>query len=55
MRTAVGLLFQAQSPRGRTYLRSLRPALAHRARSGVVADSNAAAPWARVAVPPCWS
>lgn len=38
MRTAVGLLSQVQSPRGRTYLRSLRPALARRARSGVVAE-----------------
>ena len=32
MRTAVGLLSQVQSPRGRTYLRSLRPALARAVR-----------------------
>jgi len=38
MRTAVGLLSQVQSPRGRTYLRSLRPALARRARSNVVVE-----------------
>ncbi|GIG87358.1 hypothetical protein [Plantactinospora endophytica] len=38
MRTAVGLLARVQSPRGRTYLRSLRPALARRTRSRLVAE-----------------
>jgi len=38
MRTGVGLLPVVQSPRARDYLRRLRPALARRARSGVVGD-----------------
>src|SRR6266508_491967 len=37
-RSALVRLDQVQSPRGRTYLRALRPALARRARSRVVAD-----------------
>ena len=37
-RYALGRLDKVQSPRGRTYLRALRPALARRARSRVVAD-----------------
>ncbi|MFK3984989.1 hypothetical protein ACI2K4_32035 [Micromonospora sp. NPDC050397] len=38
MRAAVGLLNQVQSPRGRAYLQSLRPALARRLRSPLVAE-----------------
>ncbi|MEH1013450.1 hypothetical protein V6U90_10085 [Micromonospora sp. CPCC 206060] len=38
MRTGLGLLPQVQSPRGRNYLRRLRPALARRARSSSVAE-----------------
>ncbi|MEV6927086.1 hypothetical protein AB0M46_21640 [Dactylosporangium sp. NPDC051485] len=38
LRTGVGLVSLVQSPRSRTYLRQLRPALARRARSRVVAD-----------------
>ncbi|MGL5809525.1 MAG: hypothetical protein ACRCYQ_06255 [Nocardioides sp.] len=38
MRVAVRLLPDVQSPRGRAYLRSLRPALARRARSAVVSE-----------------
>lgn len=38
MRAAAGLLSQVQSPRGRAYLRSLRPALTRRLRSPVVAE-----------------
>lgn len=38
MRTGVGLLPMVQSPRARHYLRRLRPALASRARSGVVGE-----------------
>jgi hypothetical protein len=37
-RYALGRLGEVQSPRGRTYLRSLRPALARRGRSRLVAD-----------------
>ena len=37
-RHALGLLDEVQSPRGRTYLRALLPALARRARSRIVAD-----------------
>ena len=37
-RYALGRLDEVQSPRGRTYLRALRPVLARRARSRVVAD-----------------
>src|SRR6266566_3358166 len=36
--TALGLLAQVQSPRGRNYLRGLRPALARRSRSPVVRE-----------------
>ncbi|NIL57891.1 hypothetical protein [Salinispora arenicola] len=38
MRTGLELLPQVQSPRGRNYLRRLRPILARRARSSTVAD-----------------
>jgi hypothetical protein len=38
LRTSVGLIPLVQSPRTRTYLRQLRPALARRARSRVVAE-----------------
>jgi hypothetical protein len=38
MRTGVGLLPFVQSPRGRNYLRQLRPALARRSRSPLVAE-----------------
>jgi hypothetical protein len=37
-RYALGCLEEVQSPRGRAYLRALRPALARRARSPLVAD-----------------
>jgi hypothetical protein len=36
MRTGLGLLTQVQSPRGRSYLQGLRPAIARRSRSPVV-------------------
>jgi hypothetical protein len=35
---ALGLLEQVQSPRGRNYLRGLRPALARRSRSPVIRE-----------------
>nr|BFE61570.1 hypothetical protein GCM10020063_060960 [Dactylosporangium thailandense] len=38
LRTGIGLLPVVQSPRGRNYLRQLRPALARRSRSPVVAE-----------------
>jgi hypothetical protein len=38
MRTGVALLPLVQSPRGRSYLRRLRPVLARRARSSVIAE-----------------
>ncbi|HLL66945.1 MAG TPA: hypothetical protein VK453_14745 [Micromonosporaceae bacterium] len=38
MRGALDRLAEVQSPRGRTYLRALRPALARRARSPIVAE-----------------
>jgi hypothetical protein len=38
MRTCVGLLPVVQSPRGRNYLRQLRPALARRSRSAIVGE-----------------
>ena len=38
MRWAIARLGEVQSPRGRTYLRQLRPALLRRKRSQVVAD-----------------
>jgi hypothetical protein len=38
IRSGLGLLVQVQSPRGRHYLRALRPALARRSRSRVVGD-----------------
>jgi hypothetical protein len=38
LRTGIGLLPQVQSPRGRNYLRGLRPFLARRARSATVGD-----------------
>jgi hypothetical protein len=38
MRTGLGLLPLVQSPRGRSYLRRLRPLLARRARSSVVSE-----------------
>jgi hypothetical protein len=38
MRTGLGLLAQVQSPRGRTYLQELRPAMARRSRSPVVRE-----------------
>jgi hypothetical protein len=38
MRTGLGLLPQVQSPRARSYLFGLRPALARRSRSEVVRD-----------------
>jgi len=37
-RTGLGLLAHVQSPRGRAYLRSLRPALARRSRSPLIRD-----------------
>ena len=38
LRTGIGLLPVVQSPRGRNYLRQLRPALARRSRSPIVAE-----------------
>lgn len=38
MRTGLGLLSQVQSPRGRSYLRALRPTLARRSRSPVIRE-----------------
>jgi hypothetical protein len=38
MRTALGLLAQVQSPRGRSYLQSLRSSLARRSRSSLVRE-----------------
>ncbi len=38
MRTGLGLLTQVQSPRGRDYLRGLRPALARRSRSPIIRE-----------------
>jgi len=38
MRVGLGLLAQVQSPRGRNYLRVLRPVLARRSRAGVVRE-----------------
>jgi hypothetical protein len=38
MRTGMGLMAQVQSPRARSYLQALRPALARRSRSGVVRE-----------------
>ena len=37
-RDALGRLNEVQSPRGRSFLRALRPALARRGRSPLVAD-----------------
>jgi hypothetical protein len=38
MRTALGLLAQVQSPRGRGHLQTLRSALARRSRSPIVRE-----------------